>query len=152
MNSTKAKPSSRPGTSGISGKNPNQGYLDCSGFSSWVYGQLGINLGGGTADQQARIKGVGCKMSTDWKSIKAGDLIYKASGDIGHVMIATGNVDNTTGLVEVIQSSSGVGTNRKFLSMRGYAGYFSAECVIAHMPKGSSVAYTGTVGSEVVDK
>ena len=117
-----AKPSKSQCPPPLTGKDINSGYIDCSGFSSWVYGQLGINLGGGTADQQARIKGVGCKMSTDWKNIKAGDLIYKAPGGKGHVMIATGNVDNTTGLVEVIQSSSGVGTNRKFLSMRGYAG------------------------------
>ena len=31
-------------------------------------------------------------------------------------------------------------------------GYYSAECVISHMPKWNSEAYTGTVGSEVVDE
>ena len=136
----------------INGKDINSGYIDCSGFSTWVYGQLGIKLAGGTAMQQDQIRNAGCKMSKDWKNIKAGDLIYKAPGGTGHVMIATGNVDNTTGLVEVIQSSGGKGTNRKFLSMKGYAGYFSAECVISHLPKGSSPPYTGTVGSAVVDE
>ena len=52
---------------GNDGKNINSGYIDCSGFSTWVYGQIGIKLSGGTDAQQAQIKGAGCKMSTDWK-------------------------------------------------------------------------------------
>ena len=60
----------------LNGKDINSGWIDCSGFSKWVYGQLGVNIGDNTGGQQTAIKNAGCKMSTDWKSIKAGDLIY----------------------------------------------------------------------------
>ena len=141
---------------GKNGKDINSGYIDCSGFSTWVYGQLGIKLEGGTVGQQSQIKNAGCKMSTDWKNIKAGDLIYyptkytRNGTPYGHVVIATGNTID--GKIEMIQSSSGVGTNKSTVSPSKVVGYFSAECVISHLPKGSSPAYTGTVGSAVVDE
>ena len=50
-----------------SGKDINSGWIDCSGFSKWVYGQLGVNIGDNTGGQQTAIKNAGCKMSTDWK-------------------------------------------------------------------------------------
>ena len=135
-----------------SGKDINSGWIDCSGFSKWVFGQLGVNIGDGTGGQQSSIKNAGCKMTTDWKSIKAGDLIYWKSR---HVAIATGNIIN--GRIEVIQSSGGGaigkgGTNKATVSTGSLQGYFSAECVIAKMPKWNSPPYTGTVGSEVVDE
>ena len=147
----------------LNGKDINSGYIDCSGFSTWVYGQIGIKLSGGTDAQQAQIKNAGCKMSTDWKNIKAGDLIYykqtynpkNGQKSTGHVVMATGNIIN--GRPEVIQSSSGGGlgkggTNKATINPDKYVGYFSAECVIARLPKGSSPPYTGTVGSAVVDE
>ena len=135
-----------------SGKDINSGWIDCSGFSKWVFGQLGVNIGDNTNGQQSSIKNAGCKMTTDWKSIKAGDLIYWKSR---HVAIATGNIIN--GRIEVIQSSGGGaigkgGTNKATVSTGSLQGYFSAECVIAKMPKWNSPPYTGTVGSEVVDE
>ena len=91
------QPSASKCPPGNDGKNINSGYIDCSGFSTWVYGQIGIKLSGGTNEQQAQIKGAGCKMSTDWKNIKAGDLIYykqtynpkTKKKTTGHVVMAT---------------------------------------------------------------
>ena len=137
---------------GIDGRNINKGYIDCSGFAMWVYGQLGVDIGWTTSTQQEKITKAGCKMSTDWKNIKAGDLIYlKTQGvSYGHVVIATGNTK--PGYIEAIQSSSGKGTNKAWIPTRSMTGYYSAECVISHMPKWNSEAYTGTVGSAVVDE
>lgn len=138
---------------GVDGRNINQGYIDCSGFSRWVYGQLGVDIGWTTSDQQDKISNAGCKMSKDYSKIKPGDLAYypqnKKKG-YGHVVIATGNTK--PGYIEVIQSSSRKGTNKDWIPIKSLTGYYSAECVIAKMPKWNSPPYTGTVGSEVVDE
>ena len=95
----------------INGKDINSGYIDCSGFSTWVYGQLGIKLAGGTNEQQDKITKAGCKKTSDWSNIKAGDLAYYPQGaSYGHVVIATGNTK--PGYIEAIQSSSRKGTNK----------------------------------------
>ena len=92
-------------------KNINSGYIDCSGFSTWVYGQIGIKLSGGTNEQQDKITKAGCKKTSDWSNIKAGDLAYYPQGaSYGHVVIATGNTK--PGYIEAIQSSSRKGTNK----------------------------------------
>ena len=136
---------------GVDGRHINQGYIDCSGFTRWVYGQLGVDIGWTTSDQQDKITKAGCKKTSDWSNIKAGDLAYYPQGaSYGHVVIATGNTK--PGYIEAIQSSSRKGTNKAWIPTRSMTGYYSAECVISHMPKWNSEAYTGTVGSAVVDE
>ena len=119
---------------GVDGRHINQGYIDCSGFSRWVYGQLGVDIGWTTSDQQDKITKAGCKKTSDWSNIKAGDLAYYPQGvSYGHVVIATGNTK--PGYIEAIQSSSRKGTNKAWIPTRSMTGYYSAECVISHMPK-----------------
>ena len=137
---------------GISGKDVNQGYSDCSTFSKWVFGQLGVAIGETTSDQRDKISKAGCAIRKDYNNVKAGDLLYFRPNKkgVGHVAIATGNMIN--GQIEMIQNSSGEGTNKSTVSPSKLLGYFSAECVIAKMPKWNSPPYTGTVGSAVVDE
>ena len=105
------QPSASKCPPGNDGKNINSGYIDCSGFSTWVYGQIGIKLSGGTNEQQDKITKAGCKKTSDWSNIKAGDLAYYPQGaSYGHVVIATGNTK--PGYIEAIQSSSRKGTNK----------------------------------------
>lgn len=97
---------------GISGKDVNQGYSDCSTFSKWVFGQLGVAIGETTSDQRDKISKAGCAIRKDYNNVKAGDLLYFRPNKkgVGHVAIATGNTK--PGYIEAIQSSSRKGTNK----------------------------------------
>ena len=101
---------------GISGKDVNQGYADCSTFSKWVFGQLGVYIGETTSDQRDKIAKAGCSIKKDYNNVKAGDLLYYRPNKkgIGHVAIATGNIID--GRIEMIQNSSGKGTNKNTVS------------------------------------
>ncbi len=134
---------------GIDGKDINSGYLDCSGFSKWLFGQVGVNIGDGTVGQQGAISRAGCQMSKNWSTIKAGDLIYwNPTAGTGHVAIATGNVKN--GQIEVLQSSSGEGTNISYVPTSKLKGYYSYDCVISKMPKWNSKPFTGSGGISTI--
>lgn len=65
-------------------KNPSSGSLDCSGFTSYIYKQYGIEIGEGTAMQFENTRAISPS------DAKAGDLVFKqdpTSNGINHVGI-----------------------------------------------------------------
>ena len=79
------------------GKSPETGF-DCSGFTSFIYDQIGIPLAASSSlqSQQGRQKSLG--------NLEPGDLVFFGQGkNISHVAIVTGrNVDD----LEVIHSTT----------------------------------------------
>lgn len=76
-----------------------EGYFDCSSFTYWVYGQLGVSLmydGANTAAAQGRYI-VESNLAVSYDSLAPGDLIFYSFGvnhrylNIGHVAIYAGD-------------------------------------------------------------
>lgn len=89
------------GTPYRSGQSSPSGF-DCSGFTSYVYGKLGISLGRSSRDQYTQ----GLPMAKS--GLKSGDLVFFTSPSsgrsVGHVGIVT-DVDNVSGNFNFIHAS-----------------------------------------------
>ena len=82
------------------GKTPNSGF-DCSGFTSYVMQENGVNVQGASHHQSK----LGKKVSKS--KVAPGDLIFFGKGSkVSHVAIVKANVGNS---LEVIHSTSGSG-------------------------------------------
>jgi len=102
------------------GKSP-KGF-DCSGFTSYVFGQFGVELSPSSAVQY----GQGSKIARD--EVSAGDLLFfkgrnSRSGRVGHVAIAIDN-DPATGEITFIHAAIGGGIRIDRLSAAYYASRF----------------------------
>lgn len=87
------------------GKTPSG--FDCSGFTSYIFGQFGYTLGASSADQYSD----GRKINRE--DVEAGDLLFftgrnSHSGRVGHVAIAIEN-DPLTGDITFIHAAVGGG-------------------------------------------
>ncbi len=109
------------------GKSP-KGF-DCSGFTSYVFGQFGVELSPSSAVQY----GQGSKIARD--EVCAGDLLFfkgrnSRSSRVGHVAIAIDN-DPATGEITFIHAAVGGGIRIDRLSGAYYASrYLGARRVL----------------------
>ena len=109
------------------GKSP-KGF-DCSGFTSYVFGQFGVELSPSSAVQY----GQGSKIARD--EVSAGDLLFfkgrnSRSSRVGHVAIAIDN-DPATGEITFIHAAVGGGIRIDRLSGAYYASrYLGARRVL----------------------
>lgn len=85
--------------------------FDCSGFTSYVYQQNGINLSGASYHQAKK------GLHIDKQSLKRGDLIFFGKGKVSHVGIV---VSNTGGALEVIHATSSRGVVLENISDSSY--------------------------------
>lgn len=102
------------------GKSP-KGF-DCSGFTSYVFGQFGYSLGASSADQYSS----GEKIERD--EISCGDLLFftgrnSRSGRVGHVGIAISN-DPVTGEITFIHAATSGGIRIDRISAPYYSKRF----------------------------
>lgn len=80
--------------------------FDCSGFTSYVYGQLDISIGSSSKDQFAK------NMPIKKDELQRGDLVFftspRSGRGVGHVGIVV-DVDQLTGTFSFIHASSNGG-------------------------------------------
>jgi cell wall-associated NlpC family hydrolase len=96
----------------LGGDNPPGGSVDCSAFTRWTYGQLGISIGWTAADQAQTLVNAG--KAIDPNTAMPGDLVFwsypgksRVKGrfmQIGHVAIYAGNGM----MIEAAPSAGGV--------------------------------------------
>lgn len=93
--------------------------FDCSGFSSYVYRQFGINLSPSSKAQFLQ----GTSVKKD--ELRQGDLVFftsRGSGNsVGHVGIVV-SADNSTGKFKFIHASTSKG-----ITIDNYAGYYEGR-------------------------
>lgn len=93
--------------------------FDCSGLASWSYGQIGIAIPNGTANQWPKMRPVAAG------DIQPGDLVFFAieGGGIDHVGILTGdlNGDGTWDMVHAASPQLGVRVDYNIFNSSYYA-------------------------------
>lgn len=93
------------------GKSPNSGF-DCSGFTSYVYQQNGVNLCGNSNSQAE------CGVPKKWEEIETGDLLIFGNGNrISHVAIVAHKDDQS---LRVLHSTSSRGVVEEDISNSDY--------------------------------
>lgn len=95
--------------------------FDCSGFSSYVFRQFGIQLGASSRDQYNQGEAI------EKNELREGDLVFftgsRRGGTIGHVGIVV-SANNETGDFRFIHASNTYG-----ISVTSSSGYFSGRYV-----------------------
>ncbi len=93
--------------------------FDCSGFSSYVYRQFGINLSPSSKAQFLQGE------SVNKNELQQGDLVFftsrRSGKSVGHVGIVV-SADNSTGKFKFIHASSSKG-----ITIDNYAGYYEGR-------------------------
>jgi cell wall-associated NlpC family hydrolase len=93
--------------------------FDCSGLASWSYGQIGISIPNGTANQWPKMRVVAPG------NIQPGDLVFFAigGGAIDHVGILTGDIngDGSWDMVHAASPSLGVRVDYNIFDSSYYA-------------------------------
>ena len=103
------------GKPAISNKNPTD--FDCSGFTSWTTGQLGVSLKGGSTEQYSYMEKNNAFISLEKAYNTPGAWLYRPPGyngqKYGHVAISVGDGKNT---IEAMGTQYGVKKGGLFLA------------------------------------
>jgi cell wall-associated NlpC family hydrolase len=93
--------------------------FDCSGLMSWSYGQIGLTLPNGTANQWPRMRAIPAA------DLQPGDLVFFAisGGGIDHVGMVVGDLNGDGGwdMVHAASPSLGVRVDHNIFSSSYYA-------------------------------